>query len=79
MTSASPAVVQEDINAPLIVLDVKSLINKLHVSRTMIWQIRKEEDFPKPIRLTARRIAWLESEIDAWILSKANERENNIV
>lgn len=30
---------------------------------------------PKPIKITKRRIGWLEAEVDAWIASKAAQRE----
>ena len=30
--------------------------------------------FPKPISLTSRCVAWLDSEIDAWIAERVNAR-----
>ena len=46
----------------------------------MIWaklnpnDRRHDDTFPRPIRLSARAIGWLESEIDVWIATRA---ENN--
>jgi hypothetical protein len=37
----------------------------------VLWQ---RGEFPLPIHLSPRRIAWFEEDIDAWILAKAAER-----
>jgi len=58
----------------IVLLDMRGLMRKLHISRTISWQLRKEEGFPKPLKITSKRLAWLESEIDDWILAKAEQR-----
>ena len=38
------------------------------LSRSSIYErIRSDPDWPKPVRLGANSVAWLESEIHAWI------------
>ncbi len=32
--------------------------------------------FPKPIRLSARAIGWLRSDLDAWIEARVAQRDN---
>lgn len=32
-------------------------------------------EFPKPVAISGRRIAWLESEIDDWITGRAAQRD----
>lgn len=39
-------------------------------SRSTIYQLITEGRFPKPISLGGRAVAWLESEIDAWITAR---------
>jgi prophage regulatory protein len=34
---------------------------------TTIWRLEKRSEFPQRVRLSANRVAWLESDIDAWI------------
>jgi predicted DNA-binding transcriptional regulator AlpA len=44
------------------------------LSRSTIWRMVTRKDFPRPIRASAGRALWLESEIDAWIAAKAEHR-----
>ena len=37
------------------------------LSRASIWRRVREGSFPKPVTLGYNRIAWVESDIDAWI------------
>jgi prophage regulatory protein len=41
--------------------------NRVPYSRSTIYQLITQGKFPKPISLGARAVAWLESDIDAWI------------
>ena len=46
----------------------KEVSEKLGLSKATIWTyVRTRDDFPKPIRLGANSVGWLESEIDAFI------------
>lgn len=37
------------------------------LARSTIYKFIDEGTFPKPIRISGRRVAWVESEIQAWI------------
>jgi prophage regulatory protein len=37
------------------------------LSKSTLWKLVKTREFPAPIRITANRVGWLESEVDAWI------------
>ena len=41
---------------------------RLSVSR--IYSLMAMGDFPRPIKIAARSVAWKESEIEAWIASR---------
>jgi prophage regulatory protein len=41
--------------------------DRVPYSRSTIYQLIAQGKFPKPISLGARAVAWLESDIDAWI------------
>ena len=46
----------------------KEVSEKLGLSKATIWTyVRTRDYFPKPIRLGANSVGWLESEIDAFI------------
>lgn len=61
-------------------LRVNQVAEKCGFSKSMIWaklnpkNRRFDSDFPQPVRLSARAIGWIESELDAWIARRA---ENN--
>jgi prophage regulatory protein len=40
---------------------------KVGLSRSSIYSAVAETRFPKPIRLGARAVGWLESEVDEWV------------
>ena len=47
--------------------DVRS---RVPYSRSTIYQKIAQGEFPKPISLGGRAVAWLESDIDAWIAAR---------
>jgi prophage regulatory protein len=42
-------------------------------SRQHLSRLEKQGSFPKRIRVSANRVAWLEGHIDRWIRERANE------
>ncbi|MDR7219870.1 AlpA family phage regulatory protein [Aminobacter aminovorans] len=53
-------------------IDVKSLksLKGVPFSRAHIYRLIKSGEFPKPIKIGAARVAWLESDLDSWISTK---------
>lgn len=45
-------------------------------SRTHIKRLMDDDKFPRPVKVGERRIAWLESEILAWLEARVAERDN---
>jgi prophage regulatory protein len=43
---------------------------KVRLSEPTIYRLRRRGKFPDPIILGERRIAWRESEVDAWLASR---------
>ncbi|MHB1857087.1 MAG: helix-turn-helix transcriptional regulator [Acidobacteriaceae bacterium] len=48
-------------------LRLKEVRARIPLSRSSLYSRIKSGDFPKPINLGARAVAWLESDIDEWI------------
>lgn len=46
------------------------VLKRVGYSRSTIYQLIAEGKFPKPISLGERAVAWLESDIDAWIAAR---------
>jgi prophage regulatory protein len=57
------------------VLSLAEVCIKCGLSKSTLYAAIKAGTFPKPLKLTERRSAWLLSEIDAWIEAKRIERD----
>lgn len=44
------------------------------LSRVTVWRLRRQGQFPCPIRLSANRIGWRLQEIVDWLGARASER-----
>lgn len=55
-------------------LSVRDVASRLAVSRSSIYRLLKESDFPKPLRIGEGRTAWREDEIVAWIEARSEAR-----
>lgn len=44
-------------------------------SRVQIWRLEKQGRFPKRVRIGPNRVAWVETEVEAWINDRLAERE----
>ena len=43
-------------------------------SRMHIYRLSRNGGFPKPVRLGPKAVAWLESEVEAWMEKRVQER-----
>jgi prophage regulatory protein len=62
------------------ILRLKNVLNKTGDSRSGLYLKVSKGVFPKPIKLSARSVGWLESEVDNWIdqrieATRGNHRE----
>jgi prophage regulatory protein len=48
----------------------KTLLQKIPLSDVTLWRMEKAGTFPKRRQLSPGRVAWLASEVDAWIESR---------
>ena len=55
-------------------LRLSEVIERTGLSRSAIYMNISEGTFPQNINLGARSVAWLESEIDAWMQARINQR-----
>jgi prophage regulatory protein len=51
-------------------LDVKQVADRTTLSRNTIWELERAGRFPHRRQITANKVAWLESDVDAWIASR---------
>jgi len=55
---------------PSDLIRIKEVMAMTGVSRTFIHTHRKDGDFPKPVYLSSKSIAWVRSSVDEWIKRK---------
>jgi prophage regulatory protein len=52
---------------PNAILRLPQVKVKVGLSRSSIYSAIAEKRFPEPVRLSARAVGWLESEVDDWV------------
>jgi|TARA_B110000858_G_scaffold38294_1_gene43179 prophage regulatory protein len=57
------------------ILKVKQVAEEINVSISQVYKLVSEGMLPKPIKLGERGSGWLTSEIDAWLQSKVDARD----
>jgi len=57
------------------VLRLPEVMRRTGKRRTSLLQAIQRGEFPKPIRLGARAIGFIQSEVDAWIDARMAERD----
>lgn len=57
-------------------LNLEAVKRKVSLGHTSIYKLMGLGDFPQPVRISddSPAVRWLESEIDAWIQSRAAKR-----
>lgn len=66
-----PAMIRQ-LDKALRILRMKQLIERTNLSRATLYVLMSSDPtFPRKIKLTARSVGFLESEVDAWIASRA--------
>ncbi len=54
------------------IIRLPSVENSTKLSRASIYKLKKIGVFPPPINLTARAVAWLADEVDAWVKARVS-------
>jgi prophage regulatory protein len=55
-------------------LRLREVCSRIGVSRSKLYSMSKAGEFPEPARLGGRTVAWVESEIEAWIDARSADR-----
>lgn len=59
-------------------IKLKDVMSNTGLGRSTIYKYIAEGMFPKPVSLGARAVAWVESEVEDWILDKVEQRDASI-
>jgi prophage regulatory protein len=58
-------------NTPTRLLAKPHVLERTTWSDTTLWRRVRAGDFPRPIRISPGRVAWRESDVEAWIKARA--------
>lgn len=56
---------------------IKDVMERTGLARSTIYKYISLGQFPQPIKLGTRAVAWVESEIDTWINDSINRRDED--
>lgn len=56
---------------------LKEVMNITGLGRSSIYKFMDESRFPKSVSLGDRAVAWIESEVEDWIVEKIAERDRS--
>ena len=57
----------------------KKVESRVGISRTTAWRLQKADDFPKPYVVSPGRVAYRESEVEAWKASRGHRSPAAVV
>lgn len=56
-------------------IGLQDIKRKTTLGKTTVYQQIKERNFPAPVHIGRRRVAWVEAEVDTWVRSRIEERD----
>jgi Predicted transcriptional regulator len=57
-------------------LKLQQVLDKIHMSRSTFYEMLKNGLCPKPVKFGLRNNLWVETEVNAWINKKIEEKED---
>lgn len=60
------------------ILKVKQVAEEINISVAQVYKLVSLGRFPKPIKLGERGSGWLTAEIDAWLQSRVDARDEEV-
>lgn len=55
------------------IIDLARVTAKTTLGRSTVYAYMKAGKFPSPVQVSARRVGWVESEVDAWVEARVRE------
>jgi prophage regulatory protein len=52
------------------VLRLPEVLQRVRLSRSLVYSLMAEGSFPRPIKLGRRAVAWRAADIEAWLTSR---------
>lgn len=59
-------------------LRLSDVLARVPYTRKHLYELEKAGRFPRRIKLGPNSVAWIESEVEAWISERIQERDNQV-
>jgi prophage regulatory protein len=56
-------------------LRLSEVLGVTGLSKSGLYKLMAEDDFVKPVRISARAVGWVESEVSTWIAGRMAQRD----
>ena len=56
-------------------IKLQTVISLTCLSRSHVYALAQQNNFPKPVKLSERSSAWVENEINEWVQSRIDARD----
>ncbi|MFM2482840.1 helix-turn-helix transcriptional regulator [Celerinatantimonas sp. YJH-8] len=60
---------------PTRLIRIKKVMNMTAMSRSNVYKLMSEKKFPSTVPLGGRAVAWIESEVEEWMMDRIAERD----
>ncbi|WP_191939554.1 AlpA family transcriptional regulator [Pantoea agglomerans] len=64
-------------NSNIRLIRMPEVLSKTGFKKSWIYQLISNNSFPKPIKMGPRAVAFVEAEVDQWVLERINEARLN--
>ena len=64
----------EESRETLRVIRYPELFRKIGLSRSQVWRLEKQGDFPRSIQLGKNSKGWIEADVDTWLTERRAAR-----
>ena len=61
---------RNDATSPITLLRCKAVLERTGLKRSALYKSMSNGDFPTPVKITAKAVAWPSSEVDIWISNR---------
>ena len=58
-------------------LRLSEVLERCPFSKAQLYTLIKKHDFPRPVRIGLRSVAWRESDVRRWIATRPDASEDN--
>lgn len=56
-------------------IKLKQVMDCTGLARSTVYKFMADGQFPKPVKLGSKMVAWVESEVQEWIKQRMSERD----